>query len=95
VISQPEYIARRLWHYRFDRSSGALQFGGSTAFTVSRHSGGPCKPDRDHRRYAVNSANYNVDTGAFTGSPITAGTEKDVIQNSGTGTYTSLPDVGG
>jgi flagellin len=36
---------------------------------------------------AVNTANYNVDTGAFSGSTITAGTEKDVIQTSG-GTYT-------
>jgi len=70
-------------------SSGYLQFGGSTAFTVSAAApvGGVSPNAVTSAGTAVNSANYNVDTGAFSGSPITAGTEKDVIQNSG-GTYT-------
>jgi len=61
---------------------GTLQFGGSTAFTVSTATvaGGVSTTGT-----AVNGANYNVDSGAFT--PITAGTETDVFQNAG-GTVT-------
>jgi flagellin len=66
-------------------SDGTLQFGGSTAFTVSTTAAGTGPISATGS--AVNSANYNVDTGAFSGAPITAGTETDVIQNAG-GTYT-------
>ena len=65
-------------------SSGALQFSGATAFTVSTLAAGAAVSASGT---AVNSANFNVDTGAFSGAPITAGTETDVIQNAG-GTYT-------
>jgi flagellin len=66
-------------------SNGALQFGGATAFTVSTSAAatGPISTSGS----AINSANYNVDTGAFSGAAITAGTETDVIQNAG-GSYT-------
>ena len=59
-------------------SDGTLQFGGSTAFTVSTATvaGGVSGTGT-----AVNTANYNVDSGAFTA--ITAGTETDVFQNAG------------
>ncbi len=66
-------------------SDGTLQFGGSTAFTVSTTAAGTGAIANTGS--GVNQGNYNVDTGAFTGSPITAGTETDVIQNAG-GTYT-------
>ena len=62
-------------------SDGSLQFGGSTAFTVSTTAA--VTGAISTTGTAVNSANYNVDTGAFSGAPITAGTETDVIQNAG------------
>jgi flagellin len=69
--------------------AGLLQFGGSTAFTVSAAAPVGAGNAITTAGAAVNSANYNVDTGAFSGAPITAGTETDVIQNaSGTHTLT-------
>ncbi len=66
-------------------SNGALQFGGATVFTVSTAAAGTGPISTSGT--AVNSANYNVDTGAFSGAPITAGTETDVVQNAA-GSYT-------
>jgi flagellin len=66
-------------------SNGLLQFGGSTAFTVSTTAAAAGAISSTGS--AVNSANYAVDTGAFSATPITLGTETDVIQNAA-GTYT-------
>jgi flagellin len=68
-------------------SSGYLQFGGTTAFTVSAAAPVGAGNAITTAGAAVNSANYNVDTGAFSSAPITAGTETDVIQNA-KGTFT-------
>ncbi len=69
-------------------SAGTLQFGGATAFTVT--AGALSGVDSatanavSSTGTAVNSANFNVDTGTVAG--ITAGTEVDTFQNA-SGTY--------
>ncbi len=63
-------------------SNGALQFGGSTTFTASTTAA--VTGAISTTGTAVNSANYNVDTGTVAG--ITAGTEVDTFQNA-SGTY--------
>ena len=66
-------------------SAGTLQFGGSTPFTVSTTglSAGAGNVVSTAGS-AVNSANYNVDTGVIAG--LTGGTEVDTFQNA-SGTY--------
>ena len=60
-------------------SAGTLQFGGSTAFTVSTTAAGTGPISGTGT--AVNTANYDAESGTF--APITSGSESFAVQNAG------------